>query len=252
MPQGTINGPPIFSLFANDAPSTLKYCNHHFYADDLTIYCSGSFKEINNIVEKVNIDLKNLSSWAKSNGLIINANKTQAIWFGTRGFISRLRDMLPPLPRIDGQAIDFSHEIKLLGATLDSTLSWTQHCGETSRKTYAALARLRKCSHCLPSNVKLTLVKSLVLPYFDYAPGILLSLTQENSLKLHRCMNAALRFIVGLKKSDHITPTYKALGLLPYEARRTHLCLSLLANILHNVVPNYLSSRFHFRDKDNS
>ena len=76
----------------------------------------------------------------------------------------------------------------------------------------------------------------------------ILSLTQENSLN----MNAALRFVVGLKKSDHITPTHKALGLLPYEARRTHLCLSLLANILHNAVPNYLSSRFHFRDKDNS
>ena len=158
VPQGTINGPPFFSLYANDAPSVLKHCEHHLYADDLTIYCRGSFKEFNNIVNNVNEDLAILSSWATDNGLSINATRTQAIWFGSHNFISRLNANVQPRPVIDCQPIDYCSEIKLLGAMLDSTLSWRPHCVATCKKVYAALARLRRCSDCLPRRTKLVLV----------------------------------------------------------------------------------------------
>ena len=182
--QGTINGPPFFSLFANDAPSVLKHCRHHMYADDLTIYCQGSPKDINGIVEKINVDLQNLTTWARSNGLVINARKTQAIWFGVRTFMATLYAGNPPNVYIDSQPIEVYREIKLLGCTLNSTLTFTQHCVTTCRKAFTALSKLRKCAHCLPKNTKLLLVKSLVLPYFDYAAGLLLNLSGELCLKM--------------------------------------------------------------------
>ena len=250
VPQGTINGPPSFSLYPNDALSVLKHCEHHLYADDLTIYCRGSFKELNNIFNNVNEDFASLSSWAADNGLSINSTKTQAIWFRSRNFISRLNANVPPRPVIDRQPIDYCSEIILLEAMLDSTLSWRPHCVATCKKVYAALARLRRCSDCLLWHTKLVLVKSLVLPYFDYVPGILLSLSQEICNKLSRCMNGALRFVVRLKKSDHITPTYKNLVLLPYASRRKYLCINLLVNILRSSKPRYLYDKFSFRDME--
>ena len=158
VPQGTINGPPFFSLFANDAPSVLKHCRHHMYADDLTIYCQGSPKDINGIVEKINADLQNLTTWARSNGLAINARKTHVIWFRVRTFMATLYAGNPPNVFIDNQPVEVGREIKLLGCTLDSTLTFTQHCATTCRKAFTALSKLRKCAHCLPKNTKLLLV----------------------------------------------------------------------------------------------
>ena len=169
------------------------------YANDLTIYYRGSSKDITGIVEKMNADLQNLTTWARLNGLVINASKTQAIWFGVRTFMFNLYAVNPPNVYIVSQPIEVCREIKLLGCTLDSMLSFTQHCTVTNRKAFATLSKLRKCSHCLPKNAKLLLIKSLVLPYFDYAAGLLLNHSRELCLKRQRCLKAAVDFVVGLE-----------------------------------------------------
>ena len=156
----------------------------------------------------------------------------------------------PPNVYIDSQPIEVCREIKLLGCTLDSTLTFTQHCATTCRKAFAALSKLRKCAHCLPKNTKLLLVKSLVLQYFDYAVGLLLNLSGELCLKMQRCMNAAVRFVAGLKKWVHITLINKSLEMLPFTARRDFLCICLLCKILRDSEPRYLLEQFAFRDVD--
>ena len=63
-----------------------------------------------------------------------------------------------------------------------------------------------------------------------------------------RSMNAALRFVTGIKKYDHITPAYKNLGLMKILVRRIYLCISLLAKILREHRPRYLFDSFCYRD----
>ena len=105
MPQGILNGPGFFGLYINDSPAALKHCKHHLYADDLTIYYSGSYNELDSIIDCVNADLSSLALWATENGLLMNARKTQAIWFGTRNFITKLRHLNLPEPAIEGHSI---------------------------------------------------------------------------------------------------------------------------------------------------
>ena len=78
VPQGSILGPPCFSLFINELPSILNHCKYGLYADDFVIYLSGHITEIETIIAKINEDILSISQWAIANGLIINEKKTQA------------------------------------------------------------------------------------------------------------------------------------------------------------------------------
>ena len=176
-------------------PFVLKHCKDYLYADDRYIYLRGSFNDLPDIIDKINEDLENISRWARQNGLIINASKMQAMWLGSRGYMSQLRQLNRNLPKIYMNGVtEPSETFKVLGVMLDSTLSWRPQCNITAKKSFGALARLRKCGPYLPDCTKLTLVKTLVFPYFDYCAGIFLDLSDELSRKLSRCKNAALRF----------------------------------------------------------
>ena len=250
VPQGSVLGPLLFSLFINDLPSALQFCKCHLYADDFVIYCSGSFKDINSIIERINLDLANVSRWASDNGLAVNASKTQAMWIGSRRYMTNVKALNTPSVLLDSNIIHLSDSLKVLGITIDSSLTWRDQCNVTAKKSFAALARLRKNQGFLPSSMKLLLIKTLIFPYFDYCASLFLGLTEDLTIKLKRCMNAAVRFATGTKLFDHITPDYISNQLLPLTQRREYLVLCFLASVLKSGNPPYLASRFKFMDPD--
>ena len=217
------------------------------YADDGVIYYSGNFNEANDIIERVNKDLANVSLWASRNGLLVNASKTQAIWVVSRPFMSRLTSSHLPYIVLNGVNITPCKSLQVLGITLDNTLLWRDQCNTTAKKSFGALARLRKCQGYLPQRTKLVLIKSLVFSYFEYCGGIFLNLSKEFVLKLSRCKNAALRCATGTKLFDHITPVYRDKEILTYEARRDFLAICILMSILRTNLRSYLAKHFSFK-----
>ena len=203
------------------------------------IYLSGDFNEASDIVNRVNADLANVSHWASRNGLLVNAAKTQALWVGSRNFMSRLASLHLPDIVLNGVVIPPSNSVKVLGTTLDNTLSWREQCNITASKSFGALARLRKCQAYLPQSTKLILIKTLVFPYLNYCAGIFLGLSKELKLKLSRCKNAALRFATD-------SADYRDTEILTYESRRDFLAICLLARIIGTNVPQHLTELFNF------
>jgi len=63
VPQGTVLGPILFSIFINDLPDTVKHSNVHLFADDCILY-----KQINSIngAQNLQSDLDSLYVWAKT------------------------------------------------------------------------------------------------------------------------------------------------------------------------------------------
>ena len=53
IPQGSILGPLLFSLYMNDSPSIVKFSSVESYVDETKIYLSFSFRDIDFCLTKV-------------------------------------------------------------------------------------------------------------------------------------------------------------------------------------------------------
>lgn len=82
MPQASVLGHLLFSIFIKDIVNIPKTADFIIYADGTSVFVSCT--NINTIIEELNEILGRLSGWAKNNSLNINTEKTQAIVFRTK------------------------------------------------------------------------------------------------------------------------------------------------------------------------
>ena len=86
---------------------------HQQYADDTQIYIALSAPDHHSSILKLEQCLSQLHHWFSANGLALNADKSEAILFGTR---QRLRSF----PAINSIDVPVSDSIVTLGVTLDN------------------------------------------------------------------------------------------------------------------------------------
>lgn len=239
VPQGSILGPLLFSMFINDLPNRMNYCQIHLYADDCQVYLSGKLNDLANIVYKINLDLKNIVEWSNANGLILNARKTQAIVFRTK----HMNVEEAPLIKIGNESINYSEVIKNLGILMDSQLNWKAQTNAVCQKVYYALHTLVALKHYTPQQIRLKLARSLIIPLFEYGDVFYTTSTNENFRKLQLAFNSVTRFVYGLKRFDHISAFSKSIlncGFREYLDFRT---CTMTHKILNNP-PKYLENFF--------
>ena len=79
VPQGSILGPMLFSIFISDIIMCCKNSSIHLYADVLQIYLSRSTGLIEDFSFRLNDDIESIDKWSEDNKLLINIAKTRAI-----------------------------------------------------------------------------------------------------------------------------------------------------------------------------
>ena len=114
VPQGSILGPLLFVLLVNDLPTVARKCSVLMYADDTVLFYSGKVAAA--IEESLNEDLDLIGSWLNNNSLFLNAEKTEAMLFGTH---ARLSDADFGIT-LKGRPIKRVYKLKYLGVVFDA------------------------------------------------------------------------------------------------------------------------------------
>lgn len=203
VPQGSILGPLFFAMFINDLPDILQYCKCHMFADDAQIYFNDKSFAIDRIADCVNKDLINVWNWAARNKLTLNAKKSNCILFSTSN-TEFLRNSLPPIV-LNGATIPISNTVKSLGVMLDSTLNWESQITTICGRIYAGLRSLYSTISYTTLNLRIKLVKSLLIPHFIYCSSIMGSLGSGVFQKLRCSYYSCLRYIYNKKRFESVS-----------------------------------------------
>lgn len=243
IPQGSVLGPLLFSLYINDLPACLKAVDHHMFADDVQLFYSFERGRSNEAVFRMNQDLYEVSRWAHENFLSLNAKKSQAIVFSELSD-ALLKPYLFPRILLNGVVVPYLEKVMNLGVLMDKKLSFRDQVHEVCSKVFSRLRSLWPNGHILPIKTRLMLVKALIVPAFTYGECVYsTNLSAAEIRSLERAFSACVRFVYGLRRYDS-TRDYvsKIFGcsLMTYIKQRR---CSAVHSIVKSKAPVYLSDK---------
>ena len=157
VPQGSILGPLLFSIYINDLPSSSNLFG--WYADDTTLFCSIDKLNRNDRNIVINEQLDKVSTWMKSNTIVLNSKKTKHMLF------HKHNKVVPTLElKINDSSIDQVSTFNFLGLHINSQLTWQTHIDEIFKKISRVIGLIYKLQYILPRIILLSLYNTLILP----------------------------------------------------------------------------------------
>ena len=156
VPQGTILGPVLYILYANDLTRQLPKGCVTIYADDITLYCSG--KNIHVAESKLQNCVDLTVKWLKHNRLVVNPSKSTTMLIGTRPKTKNINLAI----YIDNIRITQETSIKLLGVEVDANLTWNTHISTLAKKISSKIGLVKRLQQFLPSNTVLSLYPPII------------------------------------------------------------------------------------------
>jgi endonuclease/exonuclease/phosphatase family metal-dependent hydrolase len=189
VPQGSILGPVLYSLYTADLPLS-KFTTLATYADDTTILASHK-----NPVEASRLlqtHLNKYEAWLQRWRIKANETKSAHITF-------TLKTKTCPPVLLNGTSIPQSDSIKYLGLHLDRRLTWRTHILTKRHQLNIQFKRMywllgRKSE--LTTENKLLLYETILKPIWSYGAPLWGTASTSNIEILQRFQNKVLRTIV--------------------------------------------------------
>jgi hypothetical protein len=205
VPQGSVLGPLLFSIYINDFPVLIKKsADIIMFADDTSLLFTAETQA--ELLQKFNNTVIQAVKWFQSNQLFLNPAKTNVVQFSPTNVPSVLNI------QYDGLTFPQVEVIRFLGLQLDKQINWRNHLHCLLSKLSKACFVLRRLHYVLD-------IDALKLVYFAYFQsvvkyGIVFWGNSYNLKKVFLLQKRTLRIMLGLSYRSSCKSWFKKLEIL--------------------------------------
>jgi hypothetical protein len=217
--QGSVLGPLLFTLYVSPIASILSHSgvSQHQYANNTQLFIAISNSTATADLNTLESALSILSSWFSHNWLALNPDKSDAILLGTRQRNSTLAGVRSV--NVAGSTVPLSDHIKLLGVTLDNSLSFRKHTSLASQSCYYHIKALRHIRHTLDTHTASLVAHALVSSRLDYANSLLYGAPKSSVIKLQHVQNMLAHIVLQADRQAPSASLLQQLHWLPVHTR---------------------------------
>jgi len=165
---------------------------YHIYTLTTQLLASVKQEDSSRLWQHLSDCIADVTQWCSSRRLQLNADKTEAIWIGSRAAIDKLssQDQSPTVGT--GTTINLSDVMRDLG--VDSELI-KKHIAKIAAVCFFNICRLCQICCRVSKDVTIRLVLALIMPQLDYCKTVFAGLPQSTLEPLQMVQKAAAQLV---------------------------------------------------------
>ena len=207
VPQGTVLGGILFSLYVNDIDDGVVAFLRKF-VDDTKM---AKVVETDDDASELQSDIDTMVEWSRKWEMVFNVGKCKVLHIGRRNkkFEYRMGNM------VLGQTT----EEKDLGIWISDDLKPAVQCEKAAKAANSALGLISRSFHYRTKNVLVPLYKTFVRPKLEYAGAVWCPWMQKDKEVLEKVQQRFVRMLSDVKGASY-EEKLKAIGLTTLNERR--------------------------------
>lgn len=249
VPQGSILGPTLFIIYINDLPLSTNLAKFFIFADDSNLMLEAS--NPTELEHKCNAALNAVHEWVSRNGLKLNVEKTNLLYFTNNNQHKEFTMSVS----LNGSKITRKDEAKFLGVIVDSKLNWKKHLTALKSKVSRNAGILYKLREILPTKALKNIYHGFIESHLLYCSAVWGTVPTSRLNNLFTAQKKAIRaispdhvnFFFNPSNSNiptHTKPIFKKLSLLALPNLITKNIVGILQKVKLGVAPSKIISLF--------
>ena len=243
VPQGSILGPLLFTLFINDIGQAMSNCKTNLFADDTSMLYKH--KDINNLVRTCENSLKDICRWFKLNKLSLSLGKSSFVVF--HGIRKDPQNQINKI-KISGHEIQRADSVKYIGLTLDETLSWNNHINELCKNITKYFSVFYNLRHIVNNKLARTIYYTCIHSRIKYGIEIYGTAAKTRMDKLQTIQNKLMKLLTRKDRRYSTDQLHLDLDILKVNDIHKLSTLNFVYKCISgDTIPNFVSY-FTMRD----